>query len=259
MCVTIDLAGLLCSGRLATSAPSEVEEHPDEVPFPRRIRGVRRDNFVRHRDECGGRSIGGRLVPAAGCASVVREQLRDQHRKRIFRGISVRSRHVASVGGTGYPNDASPATQDALALRLWQQRGWGPWACARIIGLTGSPSAAPAPPAPAAGSLDSSRCPAAAPSVAGWAFDPSSPGTSIQTHVYVNGAGYPFVANEARADVNAEYGITGGHGSSVTVPCSPARTTSAPTRSGSPQATTPHWAAVRCSISCRSAASTPRR
>jgi len=129
-----------------------------------------------------------------------------------------------SVGGSGYPNDASPATQDALALRLWQQRGWGPWACARILGLTGSPSATPPPPpppAPPVGSLDAVTVSGGSAVVAGWAFDPGSPGTSIQTHVYVNSAGYPFVANSARADVNAAFGVTGGHGFGVTVPLQP--------------------------------------
>lgn len=120
-----------------------------------------------------------------------------------------------SIGGAGYPNEASPATQDALALRLWQQRGWGPWACARTLGLTGSPSAAPAPPV---GSLDGVAVSGGSATVAGWAFDPNSPGTSIQTHIYVNGAGYPFVADGGRPDVNAAYGITGSHGFSVTVP-----------------------------------------
>ena len=129
-----------------------------------------------------------------------------------------------SVGGSGYPNDASPATQDALALRLWQQRGWGPWACARILGLTGSPSATPPPPPPPAkpaGSLDAVTVSGGSAVVAGWAFDPGSPGTSIQTHVYVNSAGYPFVANQARADVNAAFGITGAHGFGMTVPLQP--------------------------------------
>ena len=76
-----------------------------------------------------------------------------------------------SIGGAGYPNEASPATHDALALRLWQQWGWGPWACARIIGLTGSPSAAPAPPAPPVGSLDLDAVSGGSATVAGWAFD----------------------------------------------------------------------------------------
>src|SRR6478735_235129 len=40
-----------------------------------------------------------------------------------------------AVGGSGYPHQASPAVQDALALTLYRQRGWSPWACARILGL----------------------------------------------------------------------------------------------------------------------------
>ncbi|MFL6139838.1 MAG: transglycosylase family protein [Frankiaceae bacterium] len=40
------------------------------------------------------------------------------------------------IGGSGYPNQASPATQDALAYRLYQQRGWAPWpACSAHLGL----------------------------------------------------------------------------------------------------------------------------
>jgi peptidoglycan hydrolase-like protein with peptidoglycan-binding domain len=40
-----------------------------------------------------------------------------------------------SVGGTGYPNQATPAEQDARALKLYRQRGWQPWTCATILGL----------------------------------------------------------------------------------------------------------------------------
>ena len=123
-----------------------------------------------------------------------------------------------SVGGSGYPHQASPETQDALALRLWQQRGWGPWACARILGLTGSPSDPPPPPAPTIGSLDVVAVTGGNATVAGWALDPNSPGASIQTHIYVNGAGYAFVADGGRPDVNDAYGVSGGHGFSVTVP-----------------------------------------
>ena len=36
-----------------------------------------------------------------------------------------------SVGGSGYPNEASAAEQDYRALILYRQRGWDPWACAR--------------------------------------------------------------------------------------------------------------------------------
>lgn len=41
-----------------------------------------------------------------------------------------------SVGGTGLPSDASPAEQDYRALILYRQRGWSPWVCARLVGLT---------------------------------------------------------------------------------------------------------------------------
>ena len=41
-----------------------------------------------------------------------------------------------SVGGSGYPHQASPATQDALAAKLQSQRGWSPWpACSARLGL----------------------------------------------------------------------------------------------------------------------------
>lgn len=40
-----------------------------------------------------------------------------------------------SVGGTGYPNQASPAEQDYRALYLYRMRGWQPWTCARELGL----------------------------------------------------------------------------------------------------------------------------
>ncbi|MEP7179597.1 MAG: transglycosylase family protein, partial [Pseudonocardiales bacterium] len=40
-----------------------------------------------------------------------------------------------SVGGTGFPNRASAAEQDARALILYRQRGWQPWQCAGIVGL----------------------------------------------------------------------------------------------------------------------------
>jgi len=40
-------------------------------------------------------------------------------------------------GYSGYPNQASPATQDAAAHELQADRGWAPWpACARKLGLT---------------------------------------------------------------------------------------------------------------------------
>jgi peptidoglycan hydrolase-like protein with peptidoglycan-binding domain len=40
-----------------------------------------------------------------------------------------------SVGGSGYPHQASPAEQDRRALLLYRMRGWQPWQCASIVGL----------------------------------------------------------------------------------------------------------------------------
>jgi peptidoglycan hydrolase-like protein with peptidoglycan-binding domain len=40
-----------------------------------------------------------------------------------------------SVGGTGSPQRASKAEQDARALILYRERGWQPWQCASILGL----------------------------------------------------------------------------------------------------------------------------
>lgn len=40
-----------------------------------------------------------------------------------------------SVGGTGYPHQASKAEQDVRALALYRMRGWSPWICAALVGL----------------------------------------------------------------------------------------------------------------------------
>jgi hypothetical protein len=40
-----------------------------------------------------------------------------------------------SVGGAGYPNQASRSEQDYRALYLYRMRGWQPWECSGIVGL----------------------------------------------------------------------------------------------------------------------------
>ena len=55
-----------------------------------------------------------------------------------------------SMGGSGLPSNASPATQDALALALWRSRGWSPWACASMVSLSDGTAPAASPPRPAA-------------------------------------------------------------------------------------------------------------
>jgi resuscitation-promoting factor RpfA len=52
-----------------------------------------------------------------------------------------------SVGGSGYPYQASPAEQDKRALLLYHLRGWQPWQCAKILGL-GSSGGSPTPRTP---------------------------------------------------------------------------------------------------------------
>jgi muramidase (phage lysozyme) len=48
----------------------------------------------------------------------------------LYRGAyQIGFREWTEYGGTGHdPADAPPAVQDAVALRLWQARGWEPWA-----------------------------------------------------------------------------------------------------------------------------------
>ena len=41
-----------------------------------------------------------------------------------------------SVGGSGSPADASPSEQDYRALYLYRMRGWSPWVCATLAGLS---------------------------------------------------------------------------------------------------------------------------
>lgn len=58
-----------------------------------------------------------------------------------------------SVGGSGNPAQASKSEQDARALTLYRMRGWSPWICAALVGLTedsdGGSGTKPSNPAPA--------------------------------------------------------------------------------------------------------------
>lgn len=74
---------------------------------------------------------------------------------------------------------------------------------------------------PPMGNLDQANCS----TIAGWAFDPDSPNTSIPVDVYINGpyggggtgvGRYP--TNIFRGDVNGKFGIGGNHGFSIPTP-----------------------------------------
>ncbi len=121
-----------------------------------------------------------------------------------------------SVGGTGYPHQASKATQDALALELWRQRGWSPWACASIVGLTGGTAAL-------RGTFDSAVPSTVAARVVGWAYDTAAPSVSIDIRVSVNGVSRNYTANRSRSDINRIFGISGAHGFVVSVPLAQSR------------------------------------
>jgi len=55
-----------------------------------------------------------------------------------------------SVGGEGRPDQASASEQDYRALLLYRQRGWNPWVCAYLVGLSedGDARSGVAPPQP---------------------------------------------------------------------------------------------------------------
>lgn len=76
-----------------------------------------------------------------------------------YGGLQFSLQSWQAVGGSGYPHQASKEEQINRASKLQAIQGWGAWpACSARLGLSGTPSAAPAPaqnqqqsaPAPAA-------------------------------------------------------------------------------------------------------------
>lgn len=138
-----------------------------------------------------------------------------------------------SVGGSGLPSSASPATQDALAYKLWQQRGWGPWTCARIVGLpaggSGGPSSVRAPAKVVkatptewqTGRFDSVNVSGdkAHVTAMGWAVDLNAKTHVSAVRITLNGriAG-TFPAGAPRPDLNRSTDIPGAHGYVASVP-----------------------------------------
>jgi peptidoglycan hydrolase-like protein with peptidoglycan-binding domain len=71
-----------------------------------------------------------------------------------------------SVGGTGYPNQATPAEQDYRALILYRMRGWEPWVCATLVGLQPDKDAGSGVMPPKPGSVSSTPVSTPAPPTA---------------------------------------------------------------------------------------------
>jgi len=83
-----------------------------------------------------------------------------------------------SLGYSGYPHQASAATQDAAAARLQARSGWGQWpACSAKLGLRGSSASAPSSVSQAAkpASVSKAAKPAAVSKAAKPAAKPAAP------------------------------------------------------------------------------------
>lgn len=136
----------------------------------------------------------------------------------------------ASIGGSGVPSDASPATQDALAYKLWQERGWSPWTCAAIVGLPEGGSGGPAiqvqavhkavKPERTTGHFDSVKLSGdrAHLTVTGWAADLNSAATARSVRITVNGKVFTVRTAATRPDVNRSHHLSGTHGFIAYVP-----------------------------------------
>ena len=127
-----------------------------------------------------------------------------------------------SVGGSGLPSDASPATQDALAYKLWQQRGWSPWACASIVGLPEGGSGGPAPKPAAAkkvvtvhqiGGLSrvGYNMSTGKLTVQGWAADVHAASYVSHVKLTINGKATTLATSKLSPSVNKAHSLKGTH------------------------------------------------
>ncbi len=94
-----------------------------------------------------------------------------------------------SVGGSGYPNEASAAEQDSRALILYRQRGWSPWTCAALVGLSEDSDASSGVQPPVSGnqgggSANEGDSPAPAPDNSAGSSAPAYPGRQFSEGDY---------------------------------------------------------------------------
>lgn len=112
-----------------------------------------------------------------------------------------------SVGGSGYPHQASKSDQDLRALRLYRLRGWSPWICADLVGLKNDSDAGsgrlPTSPPPAAPSTPATPSKPAAPSA------PSSGAPKYPGHQYRVGVYFASLKAWQKQMGKMGYGLTG--------------------------------------------------
>lgn len=130
-----------------------------------------------------------------------------------------------AYGGTGMPNQASPATQISVAERVLASQGWGAWpACSAKLGLYGTAGANPTPvqaaPVQAAPVQVAPKAAAVAPQAAPVQAAPvqaapvqAAPVQAAPRHVAqvpVSGQTYTVKAGDTLSAIAQQLGVTGG-------------------------------------------------
>lgn len=124
-----------------------------------------------------------------------------------------------AYGGTGMPNQASPATQISVAERVLASQGWGAWpACSAKLGLYGTAGANPTPvqvtPAQAApvqaAPVQAAPKAAVAPQAAPVQAAPVQAAPRHVAQVPVSGQTYTVKAGDTLSAIAQQLGVTGG-------------------------------------------------
>lgn len=123
-----------------------------------------------------------------------------------------------SCSGASCPAGFITAQPDYYDFNLYNYSMGSRGALLDTVRVTGKQTIVPPNDKPPLGSFDSANCTA----ISGWAFDPDAPSTSIQVHIYRDGAAGAggilvgvYTTDVLRTDVNDAYQITGNHGFSI--------------------------------------------
>jgi nucleoid-associated protein YgaU len=120
-----------------------------------------------------------------------------------------------AYGGTGMPNQASPATQISVAERVLASQGWGAWpACSAKLGLYGTAGANPTPvqvaPAQAAPVQPAPKAAVAPQAAPVQAPAPVQAAPRHAAQVPVSGQTYTVKAGDTLSAIAQQLGVTGG-------------------------------------------------